>query len=105
MEKGAKIYVAGHNGMVGSAIVRRLKSAGYTNIICRTHTELDLTRQSDVESFFAAESRSMFLSLPQKLAESAQTRLIPLNLRWKTHISDLILLQLLTITALKSCCI
>lgn len=55
MEKRAKIYVAGHNGMVGSAIVRRLKSAGYTNIICRTHMELDLTRQADVEEFFAAE--------------------------------------------------
>lgn len=55
MEKNAKIYVAGHTGMVGSAIVRRLRAAGYTNIICRTHGELDLTRQSDVEKFFAEE--------------------------------------------------
>lgn len=55
MEKNAKIYVAGHTGMVGSAIVRALKGAGYTNIICRTHEELDLTRQSDVAGFFAAE--------------------------------------------------
>lgn len=55
MEKNAKIYVAGHTGMVGSAIMRRLKSAGYTNIICRMHSEIDLTRQSDVEKFFAAE--------------------------------------------------
>ena len=55
MEKNAKIYVAGHNGMVGSAIVRQLKNAEYTNIICRTHDELDLTRQADVEEFFEAE--------------------------------------------------
>lgn len=55
MEKNAKIYVAGHTGMVGSAIVRALKGAGYTNIICRTHEELDLTRQADVTDFFAVE--------------------------------------------------
>lgn len=55
MEKNAKIYVAGHNGMVGSAIVRQLKKAGYTNLICRTHDELDLTRQVDVEKFFSEE--------------------------------------------------
>ncbi len=55
MEKNSKIYVAGHSGMVGSAIVRALKDAGYTDIICRTHDELDLTRQADVEEFFAAE--------------------------------------------------
>lgn len=55
MEKSAKIYVAGHRGMVGSAIVRELKRQGYSNIITRTHAELDLTRQSDVEDFFASE--------------------------------------------------
>ena len=55
MEKNAKIYVAGHRGMVGSAIVRELNRQGYTNIITRTHRELDLTRQAEVEAFFAAE--------------------------------------------------
>ncbi|MCM1437207.1 MAG: GDP-L-fucose synthase [Prevotella sp.] len=55
MEKDAKIYVAGHKGMVGSAIVRALKKAGYTNIITRSHAELDLCRQADVEKFFAEE--------------------------------------------------
>ncbi len=55
MEKGAKIYVAGHNGMVGSAIVRELKKQGYTNIICRDHSTLDLTRQAEVERFFEQE--------------------------------------------------
>ena len=43
MEKGAKIYVAGHRGMVGSAIVRELRRQGYTGIVTRTHSELDLT--------------------------------------------------------------
>ena len=55
MEKGAKIYVAGHCGMVGSAIVRELQRQGYTNFITRTHKELDLIRQDQVEEFFAAE--------------------------------------------------
>ena len=55
MEKNAKIYVAGHRGMVGSAIVRELERQGYTNIVTRMHKELDLTRQADVEAFFAAE--------------------------------------------------
>lgn len=50
-----KIYVAGHRGMVGSAIVRHLKDAGYTNIIGRTHEELDLTNQLAVADFFATE--------------------------------------------------
>lgn len=55
MDKGAKIYVAGHRGMVGSAIVRELRRQGYTNIVTRTHAELDLTRQEPVERFFAEE--------------------------------------------------
>ena len=55
MEKCSKIYVAGHRGMVGSAIVRELHRQGYNNIITRTHAELDLTRQEPVEHFFAEE--------------------------------------------------
>ena len=55
MEHEAKIYVAGHTGMVGSSIVRELERQGYSNIVLRTHSELDLCRQSDVESFFAQE--------------------------------------------------
>ena len=55
MEKNSKIYVAGHRGMVGSAIVRELQRQGYTNIITRTHAELDLTRQTEVEAFFQQE--------------------------------------------------
>lgn len=56
MEKGSKIYVAGHRGLVGAAIVRRLESEGYRNIVTRGHSELDLTRQADTESFFESEA-------------------------------------------------
>lgn len=56
MEKEAKIYVAGHRGMVGSAICRRLASEGYHNVITRTHQELDLSRQAEVEEFFTKEN-------------------------------------------------
>lgn len=55
MDKDSKIYVAGHRGMVGSAIVRELQRRGYNNIITRTHRELDLTCQQAVDDFFAAE--------------------------------------------------
>lgn len=55
MDKDSKIYVAGHNGLVGSAICRQLESQGYKNIIKRSHLELDLTTQVDVENFFKQE--------------------------------------------------
>ncbi len=53
MEKNAKIYIAGHRGMVGSAILRGLEAKGFTNFIVRTHKELDLTNQAAVNDFFA----------------------------------------------------
>ena len=55
MDKNAKIYVAGHRGLVGSAIVRNLQAAGYTNLLLRTHAELDLTNQVATAAFFEAE--------------------------------------------------
>lgn len=55
MNKGSKIYVAGHIGLVGSAFIRYLEANGYYNIVKRTHEELDLTRQEKVESFFDSE--------------------------------------------------
>ena len=55
MDKNAKIYIAGHRGLVGSAILENLKSKGYSNIITRTHKELDLVNQSEVANFFSAE--------------------------------------------------
>jgi GDP-L-fucose synthase len=55
MERDAKIYIAGHRGLVGSALVRNLRAKGYENLLTRTHAELDLTDQAAVNEFFAAE--------------------------------------------------
>jgi GDP-L-fucose synthase len=55
MNKDSSVYVAGHRGLVGSAFVRRLKAEGYTNLVTRTHGELDLLRQDRVEAFFKTE--------------------------------------------------
>ncbi|MBA3065392.1 GDP-L-fucose synthase [bacterium] len=55
MNKNSKIYVAGHRGLVGSALLRNLKKKGYDNIVCRSSKEMDLTRQADVEKFFEDE--------------------------------------------------
>ncbi len=55
MEKNAKIYIAGHRGMVGSAILRKLEKEGFNNFILRKSSELDLRNQADVSAFFEAE--------------------------------------------------
>jgi GDP-L-fucose synthase len=55
MKKNSKIYIAGHNGLVGSALYRRLDSEGYSNLVVRNHSDLDLTKQADVEVFFKSE--------------------------------------------------
>jgi GDP-L-fucose synthase len=55
MDKNAKIYIAGHRGLVGSAIHRHLQSLGYTNFVLRTHSELDLLDQPTVDAFFEQE--------------------------------------------------
>jgi GDP-L-fucose synthase len=55
MKLNDKIYIAGHRGMAGSAILRKLREKGYTNLLSRTHAELDLTRQEEVERFFHSE--------------------------------------------------
>lgn len=55
MNKNDKIYIAGHRGMVGSAVVRALRNSGFDNLLVRTHSELDLIRQETVEKFFLQE--------------------------------------------------
>lgn len=55
MNKSSKIYIAGHSGLAGSAIVRRLEQEGYQNLIVRKHSEVDLCSQAEVEDFFATE--------------------------------------------------
>ena len=76
MKKDSKIYVAGHKGMVGSAIVRELQRQGYTNIITRSHKELDLICQDAVNVFLQKKSRNMFSSLLPKLVVSLQIKII-----------------------------
>ncbi|TGE29297.1 GDP-L-fucose synthase family protein [Hymenobacter metallicola] len=67
MEKHAKIYVAGHRGMVGAALVRRLRQAGYENLVVRTSAELDLREQAAVEDFFAQEKPEYVLLAAAKV--------------------------------------
>src|SRR5437667_12380432 len=55
MNRDAKIYVAGHKGLVGSALVRQLRAAGHVGLLLRSHEELDLTNQSEVKAFFSRE--------------------------------------------------
>lgn len=84
MEKTDKIYVAGHRGLVGSAIVRNLQAKGYTNVIGRTHKELDLTNQQQVRDFFEAENRMLSYWQQLRLVESTQTIQLRQSLPMKT---------------------
>lgn len=67
MQKDSKIYVAGHRGLVGSALMSRLQAKGYTNLIVRTHAELDLTNQAAVQAFFAQEKPEYVLLAAAKV--------------------------------------
>lgn len=68
MEKNSKIYVAGHNGLVGSAIVRNLKDKGYTNIVTRSRSELDLLNKASVKEFFESEKPDYVFLAAAKVA-------------------------------------
>ena len=80
IKKKSKIFVAGHNGLVGSAILRKLKKKGYKNIITVDRRKLDLTNQSKVLAFIKKKNQILFLSLLQKLAEFTQIKDIKQNL-------------------------
>lgn len=67
MDKESKIYVAGHTGLVGSAFVRKLNELGYKNVIVRTHSELDLLNQKDVEKFFRDEKPEYVIDAAAKV--------------------------------------
>ena len=75
IEKNAKIYVAGHKGMVGSAIVRELERQGYHNLVLRTHKELDLLRQDAVEKFFEEEKPEVVVLAAAKVGGIIANRL------------------------------
>ena len=67
MNKDAKIYVAGHTGLVGSAFVRQLQKNGYQNLVLKTHGELDLTEQARVKEFFEKEKPDVVIDAAAKV--------------------------------------
>ena len=77
MNKNSRIYVAGHNGLVGSAIVRKLESCGYVNIVARPHSELDLVRQEEVERFFASEQPEIIILAAAKVGGIGANSMYP----------------------------
>lgn len=93
MNKDSKIYLAGHRGLVGSAILRQLLSEGYENIIVRSHSELDLTRQKDVEEFFWKELPEYVFLAAAKVGGISYNALYPAdfiyeNLMIQTNVID-----------------
>lgn len=89
MEKEAKIYVAGHRGMVGSAIVRCLKSQGYNNIVTRTSKELDLRRQEQVEKFFEEEKPDYVFLAAAKVGGIMANNLHPADFMYDNMILEM----------------
>ncbi|KAF5184511.1 Gdp-l-fucose synthase [Thalictrum thalictroides] len=90
-DKSAKIFVAGHKGLVGSAIVRKLHQNGFTNLLLRSHSELDLTRQSEVESFFAKEKPQFVILAAAKVGgihanNTYPADFISINLQIQTNV-------------------
>lgn len=79
MDRDAKIYVSGHSGMLGSAMMARLRADGYPNVITRTHKELDLTRQADVEDFFETERPEYVFHIAAKTGGVMLNKQYPLD--------------------------
>ena len=91
MKLNDKIYIAGHHGLVGSALMRQLQAKGYNNIITRTHAELDLTNQKSVEVFFISEKPEYVILAAAKVGgiqanNSYPAEFIHLNLQIQTNV-------------------
>ena len=80
MDKNSKIYIAGHGGLLGSALVDTMKRRGFTNLLCRTHQEVDLTQQAEVEALFRAEKPEYVVLNAAVPANSVNKRTNPLGL-------------------------
>ncbi len=89
MEKDAKIYVAGHKGMVGSAIVRALQAQGYNNLVLRTSKELDLRRQDKVEAFFAEQKPDYVFLAAAKVGGIIGNSLHPADFMYENMILEM----------------
>lgn len=94
MEQNAKIYIAGHSGLIGSAMVRKLSSCGYTHIITRTHTEMDLTERKKVKEFFERENPQYVFLAAAKVGGMFANNACPAefiyeNLMIQTNVIDL----------------
>ncbi len=100
MKKDSKIYVAGHCGMVGSAILRELKNQGYRNIITRTHKELDLSRQKDTEDFFKNEKPEYVFLAAAKVGGIEANNSAPADFLYENMILEMNVLH----SALKNGC-
>eukprot|EP01018_Ginkgo_biloba_P032596 Gb_24514 [translate_table: standard] len=93
MDKTAKIFVAGHRGLVGSAVVRKLLEAGFENLVLKTRKELDLTRQADVEKFFFEEKPKYVIVAAAKVGgihanNTYPAEFIAINLQIQTNVID-----------------
>jgi len=93
MDKKAKLFVAGHRGLVGSAIVRKLIESGFENLVLRTHQELDLTRQADVEKFLSDERPKYVIVTAAKVGgihanNTYPADFIAINLQIQTNVID-----------------
>lgn len=93
MDKKAKLFVAGHRGLVGSAIVRKLIESGFENLVLRTHQELDLTRQVDVDNFFSVERPKYVIVAAAKVGgihanNTYPADFIAINLQIQTNVID-----------------
>jgi GDP-L-fucose synthase len=93
MTPDARVYVAGHSGLVGSALMRRLDDAGYRDIVTRSHEQLDLTRQADVERFFETQRPEFVLLAAARVGgihanDTFRGEFIRDNLLIQTHVID-----------------
>lgn len=86
LDKNSKIYVAGHNGLVGSAIWNNLKSRGYTNLVGRSHKELDLTDQYAVKKFFDEERPDAVVLAAAFVGGESGTQARPMKEEWVKNI-------------------
>lgn len=100
MPKDAKIYVAGHRGMVGSAILRELQRQGYHNFVLRTHSELDLTRQDQVEAFFAQEKPEYVFLAAAKVGGIVANNEAPADFMYQNMMLEMNVIH----AAVENCC-